>query len=396
MFNVQEVRKDFPVLERVIYLDSAATTQTPVQVVEAITDYFLKYAGNYGRGAHRLARETTEKYEESRKIVANFLGTEPKNIIFTRNATEAINLVAYTLPWKKEDHIVTTLLEHHSNLIPWLRLKEKEGVRVSLVEPDPTGILDPNKIAEAITRDTKLVAVTHVSNVLGSIQDITEITKISHEAGAMVLVDAAQSVGHMPVNVKEIGCDFLAAAGHKGMLGPQGTGVLYLKDPYSLTPLYLGGGTVSQVTSNSYALEPPPTCFEAGTPNIPGVIGLGRGVTYVQDIGIKKIERHEKKLAEHASKLLQSIPGVEVYGPTRNRAGVVSFNVQGLDSHDVAIILDETRKICVRSGHHCAIPCIKLLKRDGTVRVSFALYNTREEVEILAEVIEQISTSLQA
>ncbi|MDW7776429.1 MAG: cysteine desulfurase [Methanosarcinales archaeon] len=392
MFDPVEIRKDFPVLKEYVYLDSAATTQTPRQVVEAMCDYFYKYAANHGRGAHRLARETTNHYEDAREAVAGFLGGEYEHTIFTRNTTESINMVALGLDWEAGDHVVTTLVEHHSNLLPWLRLKEK-GVEVTVVAPDPRGTVDPRDIDRAITDRTKLVAVTHVSNVFGSHMDVKEITRIAHRKGCMSLVDAAQSVGHMPFDVADIDCDFLAVPGHKGMLGPQGTGVLYLKDTDSIRPTYLGGGTVYAVTEDGYKLEKAPGRFEAGTPNIPGVIGLGRGVEYVKALGVGDIQRHEEQLARDAARRLSEIDKVEVYGPS-DRAAVVPFNVVGLNPHDVAMILDETKKICVRSGHHCAIPSITLLKVEGTVRASFGAYNLPGEVDLLVDTVEQIATTL--
>ncbi len=392
MFNPTDIRKDFPVLENVVYLDSAATTQTPRQVVEAMCDYFYKYAANHGRGAHRLARETTNHYEDAREAVAGFLGGEYEHTIFTRNTTESINMVVLGLDWEAGDHVVTTHVEHHSNLLPWLRLKEK-GVEVTTVAPNPDGTVDPRDIDSAITEQTKLVAITHVSNVFGSVMDVDEITKIAHRSGCMSLVDAAQSVGHIPFDVKKIDCDFMAVSGHKGMLGPQGTGVLYLKDTDSIKPVYLGGGTIYAMAGDDYKLEDAPGRFEYGTPNIPGVIGLGRGVEYAKSLGVEDIQRHEEALARDAARRLSGIDKVEVYGP-QDRAGVVPFNVVGLNPHDVAMILDETRRICVRSGYHCAIPSVNLLKVEGTIRASFGAYNLTEEVDLLVDTVEQIATTL--
>lgn len=392
MFDPADIRNDFLVLKENVYLDSAATTQTPRQVVDAMCDYFYRYAANHGRGAHRLARETTNHYEDAREAVAGFLGGDYEHTIFTRNTTESINMVALGLDWKAGDHVVTTHVEHHSNLLPWLRLKE-QGVKVTVVAPDPMGTVNPHDIERAITDRTKLVAVTHVSNVFGSVMDVQEITRIAHRNGCMSLVDAAQSVGHMPFDVADIDCDFLAVPGHKGMLGPQGTGVLYLKDTDSIRPTYLGGGTVYAVTEDGYSLENAPGRFEAGTPNIPGVIGLGRGVEYVKALGVGDIQRHEEQLARDAARRLSEIDRVEVYGPA-DRGAVVPFNVVGLNPHDVAMILDETKKICVRSGHHCAIPSIRLLKVDGTVRASFGAYNLPGEVDLLVDTVEQIATTL--
>ncbi|MBN2488783.1 MAG: cysteine desulfurase [Methanosarcinaceae archaeon] len=390
MYDVLAVREDFPVLREVIYLDSAATTQTPVQVVAAMNDYFYKYAGNHGRGAHRLAREATNHYEDARENVAKFLNVDPTKTIFTKNATESINMVAHGLEWTSGDHIVTTLIEHHSNLLPWIRLR-KLGVEVTIIEPDTNGMIVPKDVENAMTDRTCLVAVTHVSNVLGSITDVSKITKIAHRGGSKILVDGSQSAGHMPVDVGALDCDFFATPGHKGLLGPQGTGVLYVREPDILEPTYLGGGTVHAVTTNGFELEPSPARFEAGTPNLPGVIGLGRAVEYVQEIGTEDIERHETSLARDAASRLEELPSVEVYGPAK-RAAVVPFNVVGLNPHDVAMILDETKKICVRSGYHCAMPSLGFLGVEGAVRASFGLYSTQEEVDIFIDTVAQITS----
>jgi cysteine desulfurase/selenocysteine lyase len=391
MYDVKEIRKDFPLLERVIYLDSAATSQTPCQVVNAMNEYFFKYAANYGRGAYSIARKTALCYEGARKAVADFIGADPSHIIFTRNTTESINMVALGLDWSKGDHIVTTIIEHHSNFLPWLRLRER-GVDVTVVKSDRQGIVDPASIGEAITENTKLITITHVSNVFGSIQDVRRIAEIAHENGALFLIDGAQSVGHMPMSVQKLDCDFLAFPGHKGLLGPQGTGVLYVRDMTKLKPIYIGGGTVQSVTADSFEEKEPPARFESGTPNIPGVIGLGRAVEYVQNIGVADIEHHVTSLARNAAARLSGLPNVEVYGPVE-RAGVVSFNIKSLNSHKVSALLDE-RQICTRSGCHCAMPAHQHLGLDGTVRASFAVYNTMEEVDALIDAVEIIARRL--
>ncbi len=388
MYDVYVVRKDFPVLKEVVYLDSAATTQTPIPVVEAMVDYFYRYAGNYGRGAHRLTRETTNHYEDARVIVASFLNAEPSNTIFTKNTTEGINLIANSYPWEVGDHIVTTLLEHHSNILPWMRL-QKKGVNITVINPDSKGKIGSHLLESAFTEKTKLLAITQVSNVFGSVQDVKGMTKIAHRNSIKVLIDGAQSAGHMPVNLKDTGCDFFATSGHKGLLGPQGTGVLYVKEPEVLESASVGGGTVSDVSESTYTLEPSPACFEAGTPNIPGVIGLGRAVEYVAKIGTSEIKKHEMNLSRETAKKLSELEHVEVYGP-ESSMGIVPFNVRGLNAHDVALILDQTKRICVRSGYHCAIPITRFLKVDGTVRASFALYNTMEEVDILVKAVSEL------
>jgi cysteine desulfurase/selenocysteine lyase len=390
MYDVYSVREDFPVLKDVIYLDSAATTQTPVPAVKAMEEFFYKYAGNHGRGAHRLARETTNRYEDARETVADFLNVDASKTVFTRNATESINIISRGFPWKSGDNVIVTLVEHHSNLLPWMRLKEI-GVELNIVTPDITGIVDPDDIASAIDDRTRLVSVNHISNVFGSVQDIGSIIKIAHDYDVKVLVDGSQSAGHMPLDVKSLDPDFFVTPGHKGLLGPQGTGVLFMKDPDEIEPVFLGGGMVNSVTEFGYVPEASPTKFEAGTPNIPGVIGLGRSVEYVRDLGVSHIEKHEISLARDAAKRLSELDAVDVYGPAE-RSGVVPFNIRGMNSHDVAMILDQTKAICVRSGYHCAMPGINFLGVDGTVRASFGLYNTEEEVDLLVDTVSKITS----
>ncbi|HMK46714.1 MAG TPA: cysteine desulfurase, partial [Methanocella sp.] len=375
----------------VVYLDSAATSQKPIQVVEAMDEYFRGYCGNYGRGAHRLSRRTTEKYEDAREAVAGFFGIKPKHTVFTRNATESINMVACGLDWKKGDHVITTVVEHHSNLLPWIRLREK-GVDVTVVDSDLQGRVSPDAIREAITPKTRLIAITHISNFFGAAQDISAAAKIARGHGLMLLIDAAQSAGEMPINLGEIGCDFAAMPGHKGLLGPQGTGVLYVKEPEKLRPVFVGGGTVHTVTTGSFTFDEIPSRFEYGTPNIPGVIGLGRGVEYVKALGVEHIEAHITGLSRECARRLAEIPQVKIYGP-EERVSLVSFNVENVNPHDVAMILDETRKICVRSGQHCAQTALARLCITGSARASFACYSTTEEVGQLIGAVEAIAKS---
>jgi cysteine desulfurase/selenocysteine lyase len=391
MYDVYRVREDFPVLREVTYLDSAATSQKPLPVVAAVDEYFTKYCGSYSRGAHRLSRLTTEKYEDARTAVAGFLGVPPRNTVFTRNTTEGVNMVAYGLEWRKGDHVVTTVVEHHSNLLPWLRLKEK-GVSVSVVDSDQYGIVPPEAIEQAITDRTRIIAITHVSNFFGSVQDLRAVAGIARKHGVMLLIDAAQSAGEMPLDLGEIGCDFACLPGHKGLLGPQGTGILYIREPEKLQPVFVGGGTVHTVTTGSFTFDEIPSRFEYGTPNIPGVIGLGRGTEYVKALGVRDIERHVNDLARDCAKRLAEIPQVSIYGPEK-RASLVSFNVENVNPHDVAMILDETKKICIRSGQHCAQTALARLCLTGSARASFACYSTKEEVDLLVNSVEQIAKS---
>jgi cysteine desulfurase/selenocysteine lyase len=390
MYDVENIRADFPVLKDNIYLDNAATTQTPVQAVRAMEEYFFKYAANHGRGAHHLARQTTDHFEDARETIAGLLNCPAENTIFTKNATEGLNLIAGGIDWQDGDHIITTLMEHHSDLLPWMELR-KRGVELTIVEPDNEGHVSLEALEQHVRPSTRLIAVTHISNSFGSIQDAHGICKLARDHDSLCLIDGSQSAGHMPVNLKQMDCDFFVTPGHKGLLGPQGTGVAYIKEPEAIKPLNVGGGAVRSVTTAGYELEETPARFEAGTPNIPGGIGLGRAVKYVQEIGVSNIEKHERQLAQNAARRLAQIEGVDVYGP-RDRGAVVPFNVRGLNPHDVAMILDETRQICLRSGYHCAMPGIDFMKIEGTVRASFALYNTEEEVDALVEAVEQITT----
>lgn len=389
MYDVYEIRKDFPVLEKVIYLDSGATTQTPKPAVDAMNDFFYNYAANYGRGAHRLSIEATNAFEDAREIVADFLNAPSDKMIMTKNTTESVNIIANGFGFASGDHIITTLAEHHSNYVPWLRQKEA-GVSVSVADIDSEGFVSPVQIEEMITDKTKLIAVGHVSNVFGAVQDIEKIIQIAHKNNISVFVDGAQSAGHMPVDLKALDCDYFAAAGHKGLLGPQGTGILYIKNPETIQPTVLGGGTTSDADACGFTTKPSPECFEAGTPNLPGVIGLGAAVEYLQKIGVKNIEAHETKIARAAAEQLKEINGVEVYGP-KNRAGLVSFNIEGLEPHTVAMRLDKFKKICVRSGYHCAVPGQKALGINGSSRASFALYSTEEEADILVETVREFA-----
>ena len=389
MYDVYEIRKDFPVLEKVIYLDSGATTQTPKPAVEAMNDFYYKYAANYGRGAHRLSIEATNAFEDARDGVADFFNVPSENMILTKNTTEGINMVASGFGFEKGDHIITSLAEHHSNFVPWLSQREK-GVEVSVADIDAEGFVTPAAIESLITDKTKLIAIGHISNVFGAVQNLPEIIKIARKNGIKVLVDGAQSAGHMPLDLKAMDCDYFAAAGHKGLLGPQGTGILYIKNPETVRPTVLGGGTTADADACGFKTKSSPECFEAGTPNLPGVIGLGAAVSYLKNIGVADIEAHENKLARETAKRLSEIRGVEIYGP-KNRAGLVSFNIGTLEPHTVAMRLDNYKKICVRSGYHCAIPGQKALNINGSSRASFALYNTVEEADIFVEAVAEIA-----
>jgi cysteine desulfurase/selenocysteine lyase len=388
----ERVRADFPILKHIIYMDSAATSLTPEPVVEAVAGYYRDYNANVGRGVYRLSQVASQKYKDAHEKVAGFIGAkEAGEVIFTKNTTEAINMVAYGLKWASGDKVVTTLLEHHSNFLPWFKLREK-GVNLKIVNPNRSGKFKIADFEAAIDDSTRLVAITHVSNVLGTISPIKELSAICKEKGALLLVDGAQSAPHIPLDVEKLGCDFLAFSGHK-MLGPTGTGVLWVKDPDGLEPTFFGGGMIEKVSVDGYELAAGYERFEAGTPNIAGGIGLGRAVDYLNDVGMDKLQAYEERLAKRLLEGLLNIEAVQVYGSTNpsGRIGVVSFNIGGSNPHDVALMLDEASGITVRSGHHCCMPLMNYLHVEGTVRVSLYLYNTEEEVDKFLKSVESIA-----
>lgn len=421
--DVEKIRQDFPILRRkingkpLIYFDNAATTQKPQQVLRTIQEFYCTYNANVHRASHTLGREATEMYEQAHENVGQFIGAEDeREIIFVRSATEAINLVAYSLLHGENerlrldpgDEVVATVMEHHSNLVPWQRVRERTGVTLKVVDIHDDGTLDLELLREAITGRTRLVCCTHVSNVLGAINPVREIGRLAHQAGALFLVDGAQSVPHTPVNVEQIGCDLFALSGHK-MLGPMGIGVLYGRRELleEMTPFLYGGGMIADVRLEGARWNKLPWKFEAGTSNVCGGIALGGAVElksgrrlegavdYLQRIGMDKVRAHEKDLTEYALEGLQAISGVRIYGPLNpdERTGVIAFNVikggETVDSHIVAGFLND-EGIAVRSGGHCAYPLADRLGVEGTVRVSFYIYNTRDEVDRFLEVLDDI------
>ena len=393
----EDVRKDIPLTREVIYFDNTATSLTPIPVIEAMDEYYLKYRANVHRGVHRLSQKATHEYEESREIVAKFIGAKFEEIVFTKNTSESLNMAALGLEgvFKKGDKIVTTPYEHHSDLLPWQRLAERLGLKLEFIEGDDEGNLDLAD-AEKKIKGAKLIAVQQVSNALGVIHEVEELGRMAKEEGAIFVVDAAQSVGHMEVDVNKLHADFLAFSGHKGPLGPTGIGVLYIREEFfdTFEPPLIGGGTIEDVSLGEYTLTQPPERYEAGTPNIGGAIGLAAGIKYVEKIGLDKIEKQEHKLVKRTTEGLTELE-VPWYGPRdlKKHAGVVSFNVPPLHPHDVAAVLDE-HKIMVRSGHHCALPVMKKLGINGTVRASFHVYNSLEEVETFLSVMEELVKSL--
>jgi len=398
LFDAEQVRKDFPILEKgVIYLDSAASSLTPEQVVLKEMEYYRNYRANVERGVHRFSQKASEEYEGAHEKVAHFIGAPgPENVAMLRNTTEGINLVANSLDWGKKDKIVTTVIEHHSNFITWLRVGKRYGTKVEVVRPSVEGAFDLGDFEKAVDDRTKLVAVTHVSNVLGCIVPIKEICEIAHDHGALMLVDGAQGVPHIRTDVGDSKVDFLAFSGHK-MLGPTGSGGLYIAESElaSTEPLCIGGGTIADVSIDDYVLTAPPMRFEAGTPAIAQVIGLGEACSYLERVGMANVEAWDLKLANRLINGLAEIEGVEVYGPMdpRQRVGLATFNIRDMNPHDVALTLDQEYSIAVRSGHHCALPLMKELFKlnEGNARASTYLYNTLGEIDTLIAAVEDIA-----
>ncbi len=390
-FAVNEIRKDFPILGDIIYFDNAATSFSPEAVVEAMVEFEHRYRANVGRGIHRLTQIASQRYWHAHDKVAQFIGGTDGITVFTKNTTEAINMVAQGLVWKSKDRVITSILEHHSNLLPWRNLS-RQDVRLDVIGINNDYSLDLEALERAITPDTRLVTVTHASNVIGVVIPIPEIAKICHDNGVLLLVDGAQSVPHIPVNVARLGCDFFAFSGHK-MLGPTGTGVLWMKEPL-LEPVIFGGGMVETVTGTSFKTAEGYQKYEAGTPNIAGGIGLGVASEYLQKIGMEKIRIHEEALTNRLVDGLANINRVHVYIPRSPvpRIGVVSFTLDGFHPHEVAQQLDETADIMVRSGHHCCQPLMEQLGLpEGTVRASIALYNTGHEIDMLIASLEELA-----
>ena len=401
-FDVDKIRRDFPILSiemgghPLVYLDSAATSQKPRQVINAITRYYKKYNANIHRGIYDIAEQATEEYTESKELLAKFIGAHSyREIVYVRNTTEAINLVALT--WgeaniKKGDHILISKMEHHSNLVPWLMLAKRKGAVLDYIELKDESFIDIDDYKEKLEMLPKLVAFTHVSNVLGTINDAEYMTRLAHAAGAKVLVDGAQSAPHMKVDIENIGCDFFALSGHK-MLAPLGIGALYAKEEIleSTEPLYGGGDMINSVEFQSCTWNELPWKFEAGTQNIEGAIGLTAAIKYLNKIGIDNIREHEKQITTYALKRLGETNGVRIYGPSYKdidrKAGVVSFNVEGIHPHDLSEVFNG-EGIAIRSGHHCAMPLVTNVLGTGAVaRASFYLYNKEEEIDRMIEAI---------
>jgi len=392
--DVEAVRADFPALARtvrngnpLVYLDSGATSQKPVQVLDAERSFYELHNGAAHRGTHLLGEEATDVYEGARAKVAAFIGAEVGEVVFTKNATEAINLVAYTMKASPGDEILITEMEHHANLVPWQQLCERTGATLRWLNVTPDGRLDLDHLDSLLTERTKLVAVTHQSNVTGTIPPVAEIARAAHEAGALVLADAAQSVPHQPVDVAALGVDFLAFSGHK-MLGPYGIGVLFGRASLleAMPPFLTGGSMIEVVRMEGSTFLPPPQRFEPGVPAVAEAAGLAAAVDYLTGLGMGAVAAHEESLTAHALDALREINGVRILGPdtTKDRGGAVAFEVEGVHPHDVGQVLDELG-IAVRTGHHCAWPLHRALGVQASTRATFYVYNTHAEVDALAE-----------
>ncbi len=388
------LKKDFPVLAKnpnLHYLDNGASSLKPKCVIDAIDDYYNNYSCNVHRGVYDLSYKATDLYEGARSIIAKFINADDDEIVYTRGASQALNLVAqsYGLNFLKEgDEIITSELEHHSNFMPWLNVANKTGAKVKFVPLTSEGRITTQNFKKTLTKNTKFVALTHVSNVMGYVTPIEEIIKICHEHNILVLVDAAQSIPHMKIDVKKMDCDFLAFSGHK-MCGPSGIGVLYAKRNLLeiMPPIEFGGDMADEVNKDSMTYKCAPFKFETGTPIIDGAIGLGRACTYLDSIGLDNIKEHEAKLAKMALDGLSKIEDVTVYNPTVE-TGVIAFNIEGVHPHDAASIYDECG-VCVRAGHHCAQLVTKWLKQISTTRATFYFYNTEEDVKAFLDAVKK-------
>ncbi|RME17846.1 MAG: cysteine desulfurase [Alphaproteobacteria bacterium] len=399
MYDIERVRADFPILARkvhgqpLVYLDNGASAQKPRAVIEAVTRVYSEEYANVHRGLHTLSNITTENYEAVRGKVRRFLNAgHEEEIVFTSGATEGINLVAYSwaAPRMGEgDEIVLSIAEHHANIVPWHFLRERQGVKLVWVETEPDGSLDPEKMIAAITPRTKLVAVTHCSNVLGTMVDVRRITEGAHAAGVPVLVDGSQGAVHAPVDVQAIGCDFYVITGHK-LYGPSGSGAIYMKAERmaEMRPFMGGGDMIREVTRDVVTYADPPLMFEAGTPGIVQTIGLGVALDYLMDLGMENVAAHEARLVSYARERFNTLNWLNIQGDAPGKAAIFSMTIEGGGhAHDISTILDQ-KGIAVRAGHHCAHPLMQHLGLTATARASFGLYNTTEEVDRLIEGLE--------
>ena len=395
--NIEQIKKDFPLLENenITYLDSGATTQKPIQVIKAVEEFYQKYNANPHRGAYSLSVEATEQYENTRTKIAKFINAKHREeIIFSKNATESLNLIAYSYGLdnlKKDDEVVISIMEHHSNLVPWQKMTKQTGSKLNYMYINENYEITDEEIESKITDKTKIVGITHVSNVLGTINNVKKIIKYAHKKGAVVIVDASQSIPHMKIDVQELDADFLVFSGHK-MLAPLGIGVLYGKREIlnKMTPFLMGGDMIEYVYEQETTFAPLPNKFEAGTQNVEGVIGLGAAIDYIENLGYDKIQEIEHEVISYARQELSKLDYLTLYTTPNeeNHSSVISFNINGVHPHDVASILD-LEGVCVRSGNHCAQPLMRFLGIDSTCRASFYIYNTKDDVDKLVKALNK-------
>ena len=394
----KQLKKDFPIFSHnlgLVYLDNAATSQRPKQVINSIVNFTERDNANVGRGVYSLAERAMKKYNQARTVVSSFIGAEPDEIVFTRNATESLNLLAYTLQSiipKDKNEILLTEMEHHSNIVPWQQMAKRNKMELKFVKITKDFILDMNDFNSKLNNKTAIFSFTHASNVLGTVNNVKLLTRLAKEKGALVIVDAAQAIQHLPVNVKEIACDFMAFSGHK-MLGPNGVGVLYGRKELleKLPPFNTGGGMIESVDSEKSTWAKIPEKFEAGTQNIADAVGLAAAIDYMNKIRFENISEWEKNLLKYALKRLKEVPSIKIYNPGEDKSiSLVSFNLQGIHPHDVASLLDE-KKIAIRAGHMCAMPLMeKLGVKGGVCRASLSFYNTFEDIDALVDTLKEI------
>jgi cysteine desulfurase/selenocysteine lyase len=400
MLDVEAIRRDFPILSRqvygkpLVYLDNAATSQKPTCVIQALVEYYEGYNSNIHRGVHALSMEATERYQAARQKCADFIGSpSAEGVILVRNTTEAINLVAQT--WARRnigtgDEILLTDMEHHSNLVPWQRVAQEQGAVLRFIPLTSEQTLDLSELDKLLTPRTKLVTLNQMSNAVGTINPVKELGEAAHRVGARILVDGAQSVPHLKVDVQDMDCDFLAFSGHK-MLGPTGIGVLYVKQEVleGMEPFLRGGEMVKEVWNEGATWNDLPMRFEAGTPNIAGAIALGAAIDYLQSLGMEDIRQHEMSITQYALKAFQELEGTEVFGPrdVSQRGGIVSFYCKDVHPHDLGTVLDR-EGVAIRAGHHCAMPLMRKLAVPATARASFYIYNTETEVDTLVDTLK--------
>ena len=403
MIDIKKIRNDFPILNRkingnqLIYFDNAATSQTPKVVVDEIANYYYNYNSNIHRGVHKLSQEATDAYEKSRKILQNnFNAKYDREVIFTSGSTHGINLVAsgYAHILKKGDEIILSAMEHHSNIVPWQMLCEKTGAKLRVAPMDTNGVLIMEEYSKICNKKTKLVVISHVSNALGTINPIESILSIAHSNNAVVLIDGAQAAPHIKIDVQDLDIDFYVVSGHK-LMGPTGVGILYGKERLlNLLPPYQGGGEmIDQVTFEKTTYAGLPHKFEAGTPNIAGGIALGKAVEYINEIGYDTIAKYEDSLLKYATSELLKIEGLKIYGESKNKTAVISFNIKSIHPYDLGTILDKLG-IAVRTGHHCAQPIMDFFEIPGTIRASFSFYNTKQEIDFMVESIKRAKAML--